>query len=262
MERRFKQRLADAASSNFRAGHLGGVIASSGQVLQQGVALLIVYVGARAIIAGELSIGALIAATILAARTLAPMRQVVGAWQQLQTVRAAFARLDELLNEPAESLASPRPALQISGRHHLRGRGLPLQRGRHAGARWHRSGHRARARCSASPVRRAPARAPSPSCCAASITPSRAASCSTISICACGRPPCFASRSASSRRRSSCSPARSPRTSRWARSTASSSGSWPPPSSSAPTTSSSACPKATTPCSASGAAACPRASAS
>ena len=116
MERRFKQRLADAASSNFRAGHLGGVIASSGQVLQQGVALLIVYVGARAIIAGELSIGALIAATILAARTLAPMRQVVGAWQQLQTVRAAFARLDELLAEPTESLASPGPALQISGR--------------------------------------------------------------------------------------------------------------------------------------------------
>jgi ABC-type bacteriocin/lantibiotic exporter with double-glycine peptidase domain len=116
MERRFKQRLADAAVSNFRAGHLGGVIASSGQVLQQGVALLIVYVGARAIVAGELSIGALIAATILAARTLAPMRQVVGAWQQLQTVRAAFARLDELMDEPTESVASPGPALHISGR--------------------------------------------------------------------------------------------------------------------------------------------------
>ena len=53
MERRFKQRLADAASSNFRAGHLSGMIASSGQVLQQAVALLIVYVGARAIIAGD-----------------------------------------------------------------------------------------------------------------------------------------------------------------------------------------------------------------
>ena len=48
---------------------------------------MIVYVGARAIIAGDMSIGALIAATILAARALAPIRQVVGAWQQLQTVR-------------------------------------------------------------------------------------------------------------------------------------------------------------------------------
>jgi ATP-binding cassette, subfamily B, bacterial HlyB/CyaB len=116
MERRFKQRLADAATNNFQAGHLGGMIASSGQVLQQGVALLIVYVGARAIIAGELSIGALIAATILAARALAPMRQVVGAWQQLHTVRAAFARLDELLNEPTERAAAPGPALHVRGR--------------------------------------------------------------------------------------------------------------------------------------------------
>ena len=115
MERRFKHRLADAASSNFRAGHLGGVIASSGQVLQQAVALLIVYVGARAIIAGELSIGALIAATILAARALGPMRQVVGAWQQLQTVRAAFARLDELLNEPTERAGAPGPGLRVHG---------------------------------------------------------------------------------------------------------------------------------------------------
>jgi HlyB family type I secretion system ABC transporter len=115
MERRFKQRLADAATNTFRAGHLGGVIASSGQVLQQGVALLIVYVGARAIIAGELSIGALIAATILAARALAPMRQVIGAWQQLNTVRAAFARLDELLNEPTERATAPGPALQVRG---------------------------------------------------------------------------------------------------------------------------------------------------
>jgi ABC-type bacteriocin/lantibiotic exporter with double-glycine peptidase domain len=79
------------------------------------VALLIVYVGARAIIAGELSIGALIAATILAARALGPMRQVVGAWQQLQTVRAAFARLDELLNEPTERVAAPGPALRVRG---------------------------------------------------------------------------------------------------------------------------------------------------
>jgi ABC-type bacteriocin/lantibiotic exporter with double-glycine peptidase domain len=43
------------------------------------------------------------------------MRQVVGAWQQLHTVRAAFARLDELLNEPTERAAAPGPALQVRG---------------------------------------------------------------------------------------------------------------------------------------------------
>ena len=116
MEQRFKQRLAHAAETNFRASHLGGLIASSGQVLQHLVALLLVYVGARAIMAGEMSIGALIASTILAARTLQPMRQVLGAWQQLQSVRIAFARLDDLMKRPTELMDLPMPALNIQGR--------------------------------------------------------------------------------------------------------------------------------------------------
>jgi HlyB family type I secretion system ABC transporter len=116
MERRFKEKLAQSAWTGFRASNLGGLVASSGQILQHLTALLIVYVGARAIVAGDMSIGALIAATILAARVLAPMRQVVGAWQQLHTVRSAFARLDEMMNEPVELCAEPVPALPINGR--------------------------------------------------------------------------------------------------------------------------------------------------
>lgn len=116
MERRFKEKLAQSAWTGYRASNLGGLVASSGQVLQHLTALVIVYVGARAIIAGDMSIGALIAATILAARVLAPMRQVVGAWQQLQTVRSAFAQLDEMMNEPIELSGQPAPALPINGR--------------------------------------------------------------------------------------------------------------------------------------------------
>ena len=56
--------------TSFRASNLGGVIASSGQALQHLTALLIVYVGARAIVAGDMSIGALIAATMLAGPAL------------------------------------------------------------------------------------------------------------------------------------------------------------------------------------------------
>ncbi|MEM8949194.1 MAG: ABC transporter transmembrane domain-containing protein, partial [Pseudomonadota bacterium] len=116
MEQRFKQRLAHAAETNFRASHLGGLILNSSQVLQQLVALLLVYIGARAIIAGDMSIGALIAATILAARTLQPMRQVLGAWQQLQAMRIAFSRLDELMKRPTELMDLPMPALNVQGR--------------------------------------------------------------------------------------------------------------------------------------------------
>ena len=43
--------MAQSAWTGYRASNLGGLVASSGQVLQHLTALLIVYVGARAIIA-------------------------------------------------------------------------------------------------------------------------------------------------------------------------------------------------------------------
>ncbi len=116
MERRFKKKLAEAARIGFQASHLGGLIANAGQILQHLVALILVYVGARGIIAGDMSIGALIGANILAARVLAPMRQVTGAWQQLQALKGAFQRLDELMQEPTEAADTPAPALTIQGR--------------------------------------------------------------------------------------------------------------------------------------------------
>jgi ABC-type bacteriocin/lantibiotic exporter with double-glycine peptidase domain len=65
------------------------------------------------IVSGEMSIGALVACSILSARALAPMRQIFFAWHQLQQARDAMARLGDLMREPAEdsgtSLPLPNP---------------------------------------------------------------------------------------------------------------------------------------------------------
>lgn len=103
MERRFEARLVESAWNGFRTGSAGQLVGSLGQGLQQVTALLLVYLGARMIIAGELSVGALVAATILSARALAPMRQLFTAWTQLQQAREAFGRLDGLMGEPVEA---------------------------------------------------------------------------------------------------------------------------------------------------------------
>lgn len=116
IERRFREQLAEHAWAGFQASHLGGLVGSTGQALQHLVTLLIVYVGARAIVAGEMSIGALVAATILAARALAPMRLVVGAFQQVQGARDALRRLDELMREPTELRRAPMPSVRLTGR--------------------------------------------------------------------------------------------------------------------------------------------------
>jgi ABC-type bacteriocin/lantibiotic exporter with double-glycine peptidase domain len=66
-------------------------------------ALALVYVGAKQIVAGELSIGALVAGTILSARTLAPMRHVFTAWHQLRQVRETLAHIESMLGAPEEA---------------------------------------------------------------------------------------------------------------------------------------------------------------
>jgi len=86
-----------------------------GNLLQQLTALVLIFVGARMIMAGEMTIGALIAAAILSSRALAPVRQIVSAWKQVQEVRAAFRRLDAIMAGSIEDYTgevAPSPPLK------------------------------------------------------------------------------------------------------------------------------------------------------
>ncbi|MBT5416161.1 MAG: peptidase domain-containing ABC transporter [Rhodospirillaceae bacterium] len=103
IERRWGNRLALSAYTGFESSNLANFINTMGMVLQQVVSLIIVYVGAISIMSGDMSIGALIAANILSSRALAPIRQVVTAWSQLQEVRSAFQRIDEIMDSPIEA---------------------------------------------------------------------------------------------------------------------------------------------------------------
>lgn len=113
MARTFDERLAASAEAGFRAGQLNGATQTVGLFLQHLVAVVLVYVGAHLIIAGDLSVGALIAATILSARALAPMRQLASAWHQMHAVGDAIATIDRLLDraEPAPARAMTTPPL-------------------------------------------------------------------------------------------------------------------------------------------------------
>ena len=102
IERRFDQRLGVSAWTGFRSTNLSNAISVIGNLLQQIVGLVIIVGGARLIIAGEMSMGELIAANMLASRALAPMRQIVSAWHQVQSVADAFRRLDDIMSEPVE----------------------------------------------------------------------------------------------------------------------------------------------------------------
>ena len=70
------------------------------------VTVALTTVGAVAILDQALTIGALVAANLLAARVVAPFHQLVGNWRALVGYRQARARLEETLNLPEDREAS------------------------------------------------------------------------------------------------------------------------------------------------------------
>jgi ATP-binding cassette subfamily C protein len=101
-EREKTQQLSAEASF---AG--GGYVATSrfARLFLQSLAL---GVGAWLAIDQKISAGAIFAASLLLARALSPMEQVVGAWRGLAQARSAWRTLRELLDAGAESLPATR----------------------------------------------------------------------------------------------------------------------------------------------------------
>ena len=116
VERRWDARLALAAWTGFRASNISNIATTMGLTLQFIVSLTILYVGANLVIQGQMTVGALIAANILASRALAPVRLMLTAWRQLQEVRAAFGRVEAIMAEPSEvSPEEAGPAPRFTG---------------------------------------------------------------------------------------------------------------------------------------------------
>ena len=105
VERRWQARVDQAAWANFRVNNLANIASSASGTLQLVALLILVVAGTHEIADHRLTVGGLIAANMLAMRALAPMRQLVVAWHQLQGVGAAFKRIDELMHEAVESPA-------------------------------------------------------------------------------------------------------------------------------------------------------------
>lgn len=78
-------------------------------------------VGALLAISGEISVGAIIAASVLLSRALSPIEQLVGAWPTLLQARIAVQTLDSLLANDSPNLLSrtalPKPEGRVEANH-------------------------------------------------------------------------------------------------------------------------------------------------
>jgi ATP-binding cassette, subfamily B, bacterial HlyB/CyaB len=118
LERRWDERLAALVRSGFRVGQLAQIAGQLASGLGKLVALAILWVGAKAVMAGDLTVGELIAFNMLAGRITAPVQRLFQLWQEFQQASVAIARLADLLEAPTEMPAVPSasPASGMKGR--------------------------------------------------------------------------------------------------------------------------------------------------
>lgn len=90
------------ADSGMRLRDLAGTLNNWSQTVQAAVFALVVFFGAPLVMAGEMTTGVLVAASILSSRMLAPLgslTQILNRWQQAKVAKQA---LDQLLASPVD----------------------------------------------------------------------------------------------------------------------------------------------------------------
>jgi ATP-binding cassette, subfamily B, bacterial HlyB/CyaB len=80
------------------------------QIVSKLTTVAILYWGAQAVIAGDLTVGALVAFNMLSGRVAAPILRLSQLWQDFQQVRISVDRLGDVLNAPAEPEYNPNRA--------------------------------------------------------------------------------------------------------------------------------------------------------
>lgn len=111
MEARHAEHLAKSGWASFKVQALAGHLISANGLLLMALNLGVLYAGARLVIDGQMSMGELIAANMLAIRALSPIRHVATAWHRLREAQQAFERLDILLGETSEAALCNSPAV-------------------------------------------------------------------------------------------------------------------------------------------------------
>ena len=117
MQQRWEEHLAGYVSAGFKAANLGNIANQVAGFVSKVTNVLILWIGAAAVIEGDLSVGQLIAFNMIAGRVSGPILRLVQLWQDFQQAGISLTRLGDILNNPPEPGYNPgRTTLtQLSG---------------------------------------------------------------------------------------------------------------------------------------------------
>jgi subfamily B ATP-binding cassette protein HlyB/CyaB len=112
MQRRWEEQLAGYVTASFRVISLSNTASQAVQVINKLVIAAILYLGAKLVIDGSLTVGELVAFNMLAARVSMPVLRLAQMYQDFHQARLSVDRLGDILNTmPEPSFSAGRAAL-------------------------------------------------------------------------------------------------------------------------------------------------------
>lgn len=115
--RQWDNQIAGYVSSGFRTTTLGTMAREGVNFVGKLVTAVTIWVGARLVINGDLTVGQLIAFNMLAGRVAQPIMRIAQLWTDFQQTGISMQRLGDILNTPTETPVSHRsPMASLNGR--------------------------------------------------------------------------------------------------------------------------------------------------
>ncbi|MDE5965251.1 MAG: type I secretion system permease/ATPase, partial [Lachnospiraceae bacterium] len=94
--------LADYTTAGFRTTMLGNTAGAIAQFIQKAFDIAILYLGAKLVMAGELTVGQMVAFRMLSGRVSQPVMRLVQMWQEFQQTSLSIKRLGDIFNAKPE----------------------------------------------------------------------------------------------------------------------------------------------------------------
>ena len=113
MQHRWEEQLAGYVGASFSAAQVGNWATQLANLLNKAVGALTLFLGARIVIANQMTVGELVAFNMLAGQVSGPVLRLVQVWQDFHQVRLSVERLGDILNTPVEANAASAQAVDV-----------------------------------------------------------------------------------------------------------------------------------------------------
>ena len=103
--RRYEEQMAEATRASFGAQQLNALGSNLVNLAGKVVTVALLWIGAKMVIEGSLSVGQLVAFNMLAGRVATPILRLSQLWQEMQQMRVAVKRVADIMDRPSEGTA-------------------------------------------------------------------------------------------------------------------------------------------------------------